>query len=190
MSIGQGFKRAGCASLVAGLLSASGLASAQVVSVVPSPSPAIVGSTMSLDVLIAGVADLYAYQFNLAFNPSVLQAIGFAEGAFLPSAGTTIFDPGALNNTLGTLTLSYGTLVGPGPGASGSGVLTAYNFNVVGPGVSALTLSNVILLNSNLDTISAQISSGSVTAVPEPSTYAMFALGLAGLAAWRLRKAA
>jgi Cohesin domain/PEP-CTERM motif len=189
MTMGQVFKGAGCASLLAGLLCASGLANAQVVSASASPSPAVVGAPLALDVLIAGVADLYGYQFSLAFNPLVLQATGSAEGAFLPSAGATIFDGGTVNNTVGTVTLAFGTLTGAVPGASGSGVLASLNFNVIAAGISALTFSDVILLNSNLDTITAQISNGSVTAVPEPASYALFALGLAGLAALRQRKA-
>lgn len=189
MTMGQVFKRAAGASLLAGLLSASGLANAQVISVTASPSPAVVGTPLALNVLIAGVADLFGYQFSLAFNPLVLQATGSAEGAFLPAAGATIFDGGVVNNTLGTVTLAYGTLTGPGPGASGGGVLASFNFSVIAPGSSALTFSDVLLLNSNLDTIPVQLSNGLVTAVPEPTSYALFALGLAGLAAWRQRKA-
>lgn len=189
MTTGQVFKRAGCASLMAALLSASGLASAQVLSVTATPSPAVVGTPLALNVLIAGVTDLYGYQFDLAFNPAVIRVSGATEGAFLPTAGSTIFDGGTFNNVAGTVTFAYGTLTGPVPGANGGGALARLNFNVIAPGSSALTFSNVLLVNSNLNTILTQVNNGMLTAVPEPSSYALFALGLAGLAVWRQRKA-
>ena len=189
MTNGQGFKSAGCAALLAGLLSASGIASAQVVSVTSSPSPAVVGTPLALNVLIAGVTDLFAYQFSLAFNPLVLQVSGATEGAFLPTAGATIFGGGTVNNTLGTLTLAFGTLTGPVPGATGNGVLANLSFNVISAGSSALAFSDVLLLDSNLVTLPVQANNGLITAVPEPASYALFALGLAGLAVWRQRKA-
>jgi hypothetical protein len=189
MTIGQAFARAGNAVVLTGLLCAPVLASAQVVSVTATPNPAVVGTPLALNVLITGVVDLFGYQFSLAFNPLVLQATGATEGAFLPTAGATIFDSGAVNNALGTVTLAFGTLTGPVPGASGSGVLARINFNVIARGNSALTFSDVILLDSNLATLPAQVNNGILTAVPEPASYALFALGLAGLAAWRQRKA-
>lgn len=192
MTSGQGFKRVGCAALLAGLLSASGLVAAQVVSATSSPSPAVVGSPVAVNVLIAGVTDLFGYQFSLAFNPLVLQATGAVEGAFLPTAGATIFDGGVINNALGRVTLAFGTLTGPVAGASGGGVLARINFNTIAAGSSALTFSDVLLLDSNLLTLSPQVNNGMLTAVPEPASYALFALGLAGLAglaALRQRKA-
>lgn len=189
MTDGQGFKRAGSAALLAGLLCASGLATGQVLSATATPSPAVVGSPLALNVLITGVVDLFAYQFSLAFNPLVLQVASATEGAFLPTAGATIFDGGVVDNTLGTMTLTFGTLTGPVPGASGSGVLANINFNVILPGSSTLTFSEVVLLDSNLATLAVQVNNAMITAVPEPTSYALFALGLAGLAALRQRRA-
>ena len=190
MTFGQSLKRTGCAALLAGLLSASGLATAQVFSASASPSPAVVGTPLALNVLVTGVTDLFAYQFSLAFNPLVLQVAGVTEGAFLPTAGVTLFDGGVVNNALGTVTLANGALTGPVPGANGGGILARINFSVIRAGVSSLSFSDVLLINSNLATLPVQVNNGLVTAVPEPASYALFALGLAGLAAWRQRKAA
>ena len=189
-TFGQGFKRTGCAMILAGLLSAPGWATAQVFSASASPSPAVVGSPLALSVLITGVTDLFAYQFSLAFNPLVLQVASVTEGAFLPTAGGTLFDGGVVNNALGTVILTNGVLTGPVPGANGGGVVARINFSVTRAGVSSLNFSDVLLIDSNLATLPVLISNGMVTAVPEPASYALFALGLAGLAAWRQRKAA
>ena len=86
--------------------------------------------------------------------------------------------------------MAFGSLTGPVAGANGGGVLARINFSVARAGSSSLTFSDVILLDSNLATITAQATNGMLTAVPEPASYALFALGLAGLAAWRQRKAA
>ena len=189
MMSGHGLKRAGAAALLAGFLSTPVWA-VPTLSVAATPNPAQVGSPVALDVLIAGVADLFGYQFSLAFNPAVFQVTGAIEGAFLPTAGATLFDGGTVNNTLGTVTLAFGSLTGPVAGANGGGVLARINFSVARAGSSSLTFSDVILLDSNLATITAQATNGMLTAVPEPASYALFALGLAGLAAWRQRKAA
>lgn len=191
MTSGQGFKRAGAAALLAGLLSTpAAWAADPVLSVAAAPNPAVVGSPLALDVLIAGVAGLFGYQFSLAFNPAVLQVASTTEGAFLPTAGATLFDGGTVNNTLGSITLAFGSLTGPVAGATGSGVLARINFNVVQVGASSLTFSDVLLIDSLLATLPVQVNNGMLTAVPEPASYALFALGLAGLAAWRQRKAA
>jgi len=189
MTSGQNLKRAVGAALLAGLLSTQALA-VPTVSVVAVPNPAVVGTPLAVDVLIAGVTDLFGYQFSLAFNPAVLQVTSTSEGAFLPFAGATLFDGGTVNNVLGTLTLAFGTLTGPVPGANGGGVLSRINFSVAQAGSSSFTFSDVILLDSSLGTITAQVNNGMLTAVPEPASVALFALGLAGLAAWRQRKAA
>jgi hypothetical protein len=48
-----------------------------------------------VDVNISGVTDLYDFQFDLSFNPAVIQATSVLEGKFLLSGGgTTFFLPG------------------------------------------------------------------------------------------------
>ena len=152
------------------------------------------GQTFTVPVSIADVSDLFAFQFDMTFDPAILQLQSISEGGFLPSAGSTIFVPGTIDNTAGTATTTADTLTGPGPGASGGGTLADLNFQAIAPGTSALTLSVVILLNSAGGDISPfTTSNGSVTvgaaAVPEPSGLSWIgAFALA--AALRLRKAA
>jgi general secretion pathway protein D len=151
------------------------------------------GQTFTVPVSISGVSDLFAFQFDLAFDPTILQLQSISEGSFLSSAGSTIFSPGTIDNTAGTATTTADTLTGLGPGASGSGTLADFTFQAIATGTSALTLSGVILLDSNLDDIPFTTSNGSVTVgnavVPEPGGLGWIgALALA--AALRLRKAA
>lgn len=171
------------------LAAAAGQAAADaVLSVHASKNPAVLGSTVELDVAIAGVADLYAYQFSLSFDPTLLRATGANVGSFL---GAVVFgDAGTIDNTLGHVDFTFATLLGPRPGVSGSGQLAHFSFNVIGVGSSALNFSDVLFLDSNLKDLPATLQPMSLqtVAVPEPEAYMMFGVGLVGLAALRRRQ--
>jgi len=163
------------------------------VTLVAQPDPAVVGTTLSLDVLISGISDLYAYQFSLNFNPAILQVTGVSEGAFLGTAGNTFADAGVIDNAAGQISFLNNTLIGNVAGANGSGVLARINFSVSSVGSSTLSFADALFLNSNLGDITVQLNGrtlDAVAAVPEPSTYLMLAAGLAGLVAWRRRQPA
>jgi cohesin domain-containing protein/PEP-CTERM motif-containing protein len=148
---------------------------------VQTPPTVPPGSTFVVGVNISNVTDLFSFQFDLGFNPAVLQATGIImEGAFLPLGGATFFIPGAIDNTLGNVTFNADTLIGAGPGVSGSGTLVLFDFTALAPGTSALTISNVILQNSTLATLNSTTTAGSVT-VPEPSSLMLLGAGLFGL---------
>jgi general secretion pathway protein D len=142
--------------------------------VVVSSGPGIVsvGETLLVPISVDQGADLYAFQFDLAFDPSILRLESIQEGSLLPSAGPTFFSPGTIDNTSGTAALNADSLVGPIPGASSGGDLADFRFLGIGPGTSPLTLSNVVLLDSALNDISFTTSDGSVVVtpatVPEP----------------------
>ena len=124
----------------------------------------------TVPVNISSVTDLYAFQFDLSFDPAVLQLVGVSEGWFLPPGfpGSTIFFPGIIDNTAGTVTFVTDTRVGSVPGRNGSGLLADLHFQAVhNSGASPLDLSGVILQDSHLADIPFTISNGSVKA-PEP----------------------
>lgn len=170
-------------ALVLGAIATQASAADALLSFSATPTPAVVGSTVDLNVQLTGVADLFGYQFTLSFDPSVLQLVGSTEGGLLTSAGNTVFDASSVDNTLGSVFV-YSALIGALPGASGSGSLTHLSFNVLTVGSSALTFSDTLFLDSNLGDISLQITNGSLqtAAVPEPASYALFGLGIAGIA--------
>jgi hypothetical protein len=148
------------------------------------------GNTVSVPVNISSVSNLYDWEFDLSFDPTVLQLTGVSEGPFLSSGGgTTFFFPGFTNNTAGKVTFVADTLIGPVPGVTGGGVLADLQFQAISLGSSALTLSNVILQDSAGNDIPFTTALGSVSvvsAVPEPTL--VWPLGALLCAAFILRR--
>jgi general secretion pathway protein D len=132
-----------------------------------------VGTLFTVPVSISNVTDLYAFQFDVSYDPSIVQLLSVTEGPFLPSAGTTFFIPGTIDNVGGSATFNADALIGPISGATGSGDLADLNFQGVGQGASNLTLANEFLFDSNLNSISFTPLSGQVVisgaATPEPT---------------------
>jgi general secretion pathway protein D len=155
-------------------LTLPGLALSDTVVRVSSPATVSQGDTFTVDVDIAGVTDLFAYQLDLNFNPSILQATGtITEGSFFQSGGG--FVPGTIDNTLGSITSNADTLLGPGPGLDGGGTLIEFQFLAVAGGTSKFDLADIFLLDSNLDNIDFTPTNGSVTVagsgpVPAPES--------------------
>jgi hypothetical protein len=97
-----------------------------------------VGEQFTVDVLIADVSNLYGWQMNVTFNPSVLNAVRVAEGPFLKSVNKTMM-PKTIDNSRGFV-LAAATFVPPNPpaGATGSGILANITFSVKSGGGSNL----------------------------------------------------
>lgn len=183
------------ALLLGAILSANALPAdaAAIISVTPATLTALPGQNFALDVSITGAADLYAFQFDLAFDPAILSASSIIEGALLPSGGTTSFTAGAIDNGTGTVTFTANSLIGDISGVSADGILATINFQALDFGTSAVTLSNWMLLDSTFTDIAATGMDGSVTvssdvAVPEPSEWLLFATGSIGLWAGSRKK--
>lgn len=177
-----------CIALLLGATSLQAAVAGPVLSLTATPNPAVVGSTVNVDVSIADIVDLYGYQFTLAFNPALLQAVGNSDGGFLASGGSNFYDGGTVDNALGTIAFSFNTLLGAVPGVSGSGILAHYSFDVIGAGAAVLSFSDVAFLDSSFNALALQEDSLTLQAVPEPAAWLLLAIALAGLMAARRRQ--
>jgi hypothetical protein len=154
-----------------------------ILSSAPTISSVALGATIAVPIQISDVAGLFAYQFDASYDPAVLQLNSITEGTFLPSAGSTFFVPGYIDNTSGLASFTADTLLGAIAGASGSGTLASLDFTAEAPGLSSLNLSNVVLLNTQFSDIPFVTNSGtvSVSSVPTPGTIWLIFAGVPAL---------
>jgi hypothetical protein len=148
-------------------------------------TPAAVGSTVNVDVRIAGISDLVGYQFGVSFNNTLLHLNGVSAGSFLNGGDMTSFGSYDADPTDGTLDYVFDAT--PGAGVSGDGVLATLSFDTLGAGISALSFLNVEFLDSSLNDIAVVATPGALqigapaSDVPEPASLALFGIGAAAL---------
>jgi len=118
------------------------------------------GETFTVDVSIEDVTDLFGWEFDLNFNPNVLEALSVTEGPFLKQGGNTMCFGGTINNDVGIINNYACVLFGPHTGVSGSGTLASVNFRVKDLGYSVLDLSDTKLQDSDAKSISHVVEDG------------------------------
>jgi hypothetical protein len=98
--------------------------------------------SFTVRVNVADVTALVSWQFNITFNPAVLQAVIVWEGPFLKQLnppGTTFLAP-AIDNTAGWVTSGAVLKSYASGGVTGSGVLATVCFKAIAEGNSVLDL--------------------------------------------------
>ena len=107
-----------------------------------SKTPIHLGDTFTLNVRAENVSDLAGWQFDIAFDPTVLEAVDVTEGNFLKTnGGSTFFQSGSIDNATGKITgLSAARL--STQGVTGTGVLIQVRFKAKSAGETQLALQN------------------------------------------------
>jgi len=129
------------------------------------------GDTVSINVTITDVTDLWAWQFMLSWNSSVLEVARdpgtgnplVEEGPFLKSAGNTLFivvppEPGELPDISCVLMVEKEV--------SGSGTLATITFNATALGDTDIIIES-ILVHFDETIIPVELESGEVIVIPE-----------------------
>ena len=107
-----------------------------------SKTPIHTGDTFTLDISAATVFDMAGWQFDIAFDPAVLEAINVTEGNFLKTdGGTTFFQSGSIDNASGKIT-GLSAIRLSDPGVSGTGLLLQVRFKAKSAGETELALHN------------------------------------------------
>ena len=115
----------------------------------PAIVPVHVGATFAVDLIIENVTDLAGWQFDIAFNPAMLQIVEVKEGGFLKqNGGYTFFQEGNIDNTAGEITGLIAARIGT-DSVSGTGVLLSITFEAQATGEDLLRFRNVKLGQSN-----------------------------------------
>lgn len=133
------------------------------------------GDSVFVDIAISGVSDLYAFQFDLSFEPSILLVQYVVQQGYFLSNGVAFFS-GSIDNASGTVSFIADSLSGLSPGFTGDTLLATANFVALAPGTTAVSVNNIVLLDSNVLDITATTAGGAIVnvvplvALPEPST--------------------
>ncbi len=120
-----------------------------------SKAPIHTGDTFALDILAENVTDFAGWQFDIVFDPIILEALNVSEGDFLKTdGGTTFFQGGSIDNAVGKIGgLSAARL--STQGVSGTGTLLQVRFKAKAAGETELALRNFEFAASTGDSIPA-----------------------------------
>lgn len=116
-----------------------------VITVNPKITTTEPGESFEIDITVSDVSDLYGWQFNLTFDPTILSAVNVTEGPFLKQAGGTWLLGPDINNFAGFVLCGASLFPYPDEGATGSGVLATVTFNVTAEGWDDLHFSEMVL---------------------------------------------
>ena len=120
-----------------------------------SKTPIHLGDTFTFDVRAENVSDLAGWQFDIAFDPSRLEALDVSEGAFLKTdGGATFFQSGRIDNAAGKITGLIAGRISEG-GVSGSGSVLHVRFKAKSEGETELALQNFLFGSASKESIPA-----------------------------------
>ena len=120
-----------------------------------SQTPIHIGDTFTFDIRAGNVFDLAGWQFDIAFDSSILEAVDVSEGDFLKSdAGTTFFQSGRIDNAAGKITGLIAGRISVG-GVSGNGSVLQVRFKAKSEGETELALQNFLFGSDTEESIPA-----------------------------------
>lgn len=104
----------------------------------PQSIDVAVGDTVNFDINVGSMSNLYGYQFDINYNPAVLEFISLTDGGFLSTSPFCV----EYNATSGLIRNVACTRMGTS-GVSGSGTLKRVSFRALASGRNSIWLSNV-----------------------------------------------
>ena len=161
-------------AMVLAFLPLSAAAQGTIVMVNPPSQSKDLNGTVSVDIKVDTVTNLYGVDVRLTFDAARLEAqdadgnagngIQVAPGSFLnPAQG--FLAQNTVNNTTGQVQYVF-ALMAPAAAVSGSGVLARITFKAKAAGNAAITLNSVTLSSDQAQPIAATLMNGSITVVP------------------------
>jgi hypothetical protein len=130
----------------------------KVILVNPSAVSIANGNDVTLEVRVANVESLVGFQFDVTYDPQILEFVGAYEGTVLNSDGQSTF---CMNGTAengyvkNILCIRFGST-----GVAGNGVLERLAFKGIAIGESDIILSNVKIVDSSTNEILVTVGNG------------------------------
>ncbi|MGD2146866.1 MAG: cohesin domain-containing protein [Anaerolineae bacterium] len=138
------------------------------VRVEPAQVEVLPNEAFQVQVVVEGISDLGGFEFELAYDPTVLEVKDVAFGDFLGTTGRSVIPVGpALDDEEGMVAIGAATF-GEQPGPSGAGVLATISYVARRAGSSELRLQNAVVLDSSASLTPIETADGRV-AVQEPA---------------------
>jgi hypothetical protein len=137
----------------------------------PVLTSAGVGDSIAVGIDINTSDDVFAVQYNVFFDPTILNASSVVEGSFLkqgltpPSQGT--FPVISIDNGLGIITFAS-TRFGVVTGATGIGTFMTINFDTMATGTSQVGIDSVALVDTSINPIVTTAVNGSIVVNQPP----------------------
>ncbi len=160
-----------------------------------------VGDVFAIPISIANTAGLTSFQFDLAFDPTIITALSFTDSgtdfdlAASSGGGFLTGITGFIDDTTGLLSGIADSISGliTGTGLTPGGVLVDIDFQALALGISPLALSNAFLTDNGVPLSSANgdfsLQNGQMTVVaPEPGSLILLGSALGSLAMLRRRR--
>jgi trimeric autotransporter adhesin len=119
---------------------------------VSAPTQSIsLGTQFTVNIQVQPNSPIIGAQFNLSFNPSLVNVNNIAEGnLFKQNGANTYFIPGTINNNTGVITGVACVAIGNGQSVSNPGIFAVITMTArTNTGTSTLNLSNVIIGDIN-----------------------------------------
>lgn len=128
----------------------------------PADQVVDLNETFVVQVMIEEAGDLGAFQFDLTYDPSIVQVTEAVLGDFLGSTGRSMVPAGPeVNNAEGRVTLGAISL-GSAAGPSGTGILATITCIAHGEGSTALELREVQVLDTAVSAQRVTVEGGQV----------------------------
>ena len=121
------------------------------------PSPAV-GQQLIVNINVQEAADVLAYEMTVGFDLTALRYVGIENADYLP-AGAFAAPPQAGRNRVYFAATSVA-----GTAGAASGTLATVTFEVVSAKASTITLTDVLLSDSNVTPLALQTVDGKITA--------------------------
>jgi hypothetical protein len=139
--------------------------SGSTLSVVPASVTAHVGHEFTVDVVLDYAENLFAYEFSLSFNDSVLNAVSVDYAGYLGTGEYVVYGPIIeINNTVGYVSFAISRLVLPA--VTGGGVLATVHFTAVAEGTSLVSFFSAVLADDIGAPMVHETEDGQVTVFP------------------------
>lgn len=128
------------------------------------------GDTFSVDIRTEDVKDLLGWQFDIAFDPNMIEFVQVNEGPFLKSKGKTLFISGSKKQ--GAVRNIAASLLG-NDGVNGSGVIATVHFKLTKKGPAKLDLENHLFSDPAAQPIVHSVENGGVNLSQEELQHQM-----------------